>query len=93
MNTFGTGGLTGPGRRRTVIGGSGIARSVSNGYGGGGIGGVPYSPPAAQSATYGGGGFGNIGMGSSAGKEEMKSQYSLNPASRAADARSIGGEV
>ena len=79
MNTFGTGGLTGPGRRRTVVGGGGIARSPSNGYMGGGMGGgmgvgmggsmgggmgaTPYSPPAAQSYGGGGGGFGNMGMG------------------------------
>ena len=100
MNTFGTGGLTGPGRRRTVVGGGGIARSPSNGYIGGGIGGgmggAPYSPPAAQSYGGGGGGFGNIGMGLNGQviNQENKSQYSVNNpiSSRPVDSRSLGGQ-
>lgn len=95
MNTFGTGGLTGPGRRRTVVGGGGIARSPSNGYIGGAMGATPYSPPAAQSYGGGGGGFGNMGMvlGSQAINQENKSQYSVAPPSnRPADARSLGGQ-
>jgi SHO1 osmosensor len=95
MNTFGTGGLTGPGRRRTVVGGGGIARSPSNGYIGGVIGATPYSPPAAQSYGGGGGGFGNMamGLGNQAVSQENKSQYSVAPPShRPADARSLGGQ-
>ena len=95
MNTFGTGGLTGPGRRRTVVGGGGIARSPSNGY----IAGVmPYSPHPSQPYGGGGGGFGNpMGLGGLGGQaivnQESKSQYSVNPPSnRPADARSIGGQ-
>jgi len=94
MNTFGTGGLTGPGRRRTVVGGGGIARSPSNGYIGGVMGAAPYSPPAAQSYGGGGGGFGNMamGLGNQAISQENKSQHSIAPPSnRPADARSIGG--
>lgn len=95
MNSFGTGGLTGPGRRRTVVGGGGIARSPSNGYIGGVMGATPYSPPAVQPYGGGGGGFGNMGMGlgSQVINQENKSQYSVAPASnRPADARSLGGQ-
>lgn len=95
MNTFGTGGLTGPGRRRTVVGGGGIARSPSNGYIGGAMGGVPYSAPPAQPYGSGGVGFGNmgVGLGSQVINQENKSQYSVAPGSnRPADTRSLGGQ-
>ncbi len=62
---------------------------------GGGMGAVPYSPPAAQSYGGGGGGFGNMGMGlgNQALNQENKSQYSVAHASnRPADARSLGGQ-
>ena len=66
---MGTGGLTGPGRRRTIVGGQGVSRSVTNMNNGQSA--APYetygSPNAPnQKLGYGGGNMG-IGMGSNSG--------------------------
>lgn len=64
FNSFGTGGLTGPGRRRTVIGGQGVTRSatnINNGYAGN------YGSPNVQPTNMGYGSGIGIGGGPGGG--------------------------
>lgn len=90
FNSMGTGGLTGPGRRRTIIGGQGVSRSVTNMNNGQSA--VPYetygSPnaPSQKLGGYGGGGIGS-GIGGGPGgalgpaqsvKDDTRSPRSMN---------------
>jgi len=92
FNKLGTGGLTGPGRRRTIIAGQGVSRSqtnmntVNNGYAGYGS---PNAPTTNMGYDLGGGiGGGGIGGGIGGGAKDdvVRSQHSLN---RVGDAQSM----
>jgi hypothetical protein len=94
FNSFGTGGLTGPGRRRTVIGGQGVARSgsnINNGYAGYGSPNVPTS-----NLNFGMTGGGPVGSGIGGGpagslggikEDPVRSQHSLS--NKPVDAQSM----
>lgn len=92
LNSLGTGGLTGPGRRRTVIGGQGIARSgsnINNGYAGYGSPNVPttnlnFGMTGGVGSGIGGGPAGSLG---GIKEDPVHSQHSLS--NKPVDAQSM----
>ncbi|KAG8837334.1 Transmembrane osmosensor [Serendipita sp. 411] len=94
LNSLGTGGLTGPGRRRTIVGGQGVTRSATNmnnntyeGYG------SPNAPSNKMGfgpgSGIGGGPGGALGGGPHINNTLNDPVRSTNSLSRPADAQSM----